>query len=272
MTNRERLRRVFAGRLPDRPAVRLWGIRPQQMKSLHPAYEPVYQMAMEQTLGDRGLTIFGLDHAMWGLQRLIGTESFALWSLEHRGLLLQAIEVFSQRIREHVKRVFEAGLRPVFGWGGPEVCIPPLMSPDDFEEFVFQFDKPLIDLIHEGGGYTWVHCHGRMGPVLDKFVRMGADVLNPVEPPPMGDITLPEAFARVSHTMGLEGNIETHELMTADQERIRSLVHEALDAGRGRRFILCPSSGYLQPQPDDRLIENLLTFVREGVRYAQRDR
>ena len=86
----------------------------------------------------------------------------------------------------------------------------------------------------------------------------------------MGDMTLEEAFARVGDRMGLEGNIETHELMTASKERMKALVHEAIDAGRGRRFILCPSSGYMEcPVPDDRLIDNLLTYIEEGVRCAE---
>ena len=226
--------------------------------------------ATEREVGERGMALFGIDHAMYGLQRMIGPENFALWSIDCRDVMLEAIEVFSRRIREQVAQAFDAGLKPAFGWVGPEVCIPPLMSPKDFDDFVFRFDKPLIDLIHERGGHAWVHCHGKMGPVLERFVEMGVDVLNPMEPPPMGDMTLEEAFARVGDRMGLEGNIETHELMTASKERMKELVREAIEAGRGRRFILCPSSGYTEcPVPDERLIDNLLTYIHEGVRCAE---
>jgi len=227
--------------------------------------------SVERDIGKRGITMFGLDHAMYGLQRLIGSENFALWSIECRSLLLEAMEIFSQRIRQQVIRTFEAGLKPIFAWVGPELCIPPLMSPKDFEDFVFRFDKPLIDLIHENGGYAWVHSHGKMAQLLERFMEMGVDVLNPIEPPPIGDVTLAEAFDLVGERMGLEGNIETHDLMTVTQERICELVHKAIDAGRGRRFILCPSSGYMEwPNPEQRLIENLITFVQEGVRYAEK--
>ena len=109
--------------------------------------------------------------------------------------------------------------------------------------------------------------------VFESFVEMGVDVLTPLEPPPMGDVSLEEAFGRVSDRMGLEGNIETHELMTATRERMCDLIYEAIQAGGGRRFILCPSSGYMEwPYPEDRLIENLLLFVREGVRCAEQHR
>lgn len=225
---------------------------------------------MDGRVGDAGITLFNLDHAMYGLQRLIGSENFALWSLECAGLMLEAIHTFARRVREHVEAVLATGLRPVFGWVGPELCIPPLMSPDAFETMVYQVDKPLIDLIHDAGCPVWVHSHGKMRPVLERFVDMGVDVLHPVEPPPMGDITLDEAFRVVGNRMGLEGNIQTHDLMTLDHIMIAEKIHAAIDAGAGRRFILCTCSNYTEsPEPSSRLIDNLLFFVHEGVRAAE---
>ena len=48
MTSRERLMTIFRGQAPDRPAVKLWGLSPNQ-KMVHPAYQPVYERAMEVT-------------------------------------------------------------------------------------------------------------------------------------------------------------------------------------------------------------------------------
>ena len=54
----------------------------------------------------------------------------------------------------------------------------------------------------------------------------------------MGDMTLDQAFAKVGNRMGLEGNIETHDLMMGTPEILRPKIAAALEAGRGRRFIL----------------------------------
>lgn len=233
-------------------------------------FQPDVFRRRDARIGDQGIVMYGLDHAMYGLQSLIGPENFALWSLDSREELRAAIHVLAGRVREQAIRAMDQGLGPVFGWVGPEVCIPPLMSPTDFDEFVAAVDKPLIDLIHERGGYVWVHSHGRMGPVLERFMGMGVDVLNPVEAPPMGDLTLAEAFARVGRRMGLEGNIQTHELMTVSADEVRAMVRAALDAGRGYRFILCPTSSYgHQNPPTPRYIENLLAYLDEARRHAQ---
>jgi len=370
MNGRERLTRIHRGQLPDRAAIKHWGLVPGS-ELLHPAFEPVLRRGLElsdlvasagsrfdlycgraadelnetreeptdsdewvnvirqlhtpegtlrsvyrkstvkkpgydmehllkepgdikkllsipydpfpfdasgfhetdKAIGDRGITMFGLDHAMYGLQRLIGSENFALWSIDCRDLLVDAMGVFAERIREHARRALDAGLRGVFGWCGPELCIPPLMGPRDFDEFATAFDKPLIDMVHEAGGCIWVHCHGKMGPVLERFVEMGVDVLNPIEPPPMGDLTLEEAFDRVGDRMALEGNIETHDFYVCSTEQIREKVHVALNAGKGKRHILCPSAGYMEcPFPPQRLIDNLLLYIEEGVRFAEQCR
>lgn len=222
-------------------------------------------------VGERGLAMFGLDHAMYALQRLIGSENFALWSLTDDELLLEAMQVFAKRLHSHAQAAIDAGLgKAVFGWVGPELCIPPLMSPAAFDRYVAELDKPLIETIHNAGGRIWVHCHGKMRPVISRFVDMGVDVLNPIEPPPMGDVSMAEAFALVDDRMGLEGGVETHDLMTAPQSRIKEMVHAVIDSGRGRRLILCPSSGYTESVfPGANEIRNWLYFIDEGVRYAE---
>jgi hypothetical protein len=224
----------------------------------------------EAALGDAGIVMFGLDHPLYALQRLIGSENFALWYVEAPDLLERAIETFARRVRREAETALAAGIRGAFAWVGPELCIPPLMPPAAFERFVFEIDKPLIDALHAAGGRVWVHCHGRMTPVLERFARMGVDVLNPIEPPPMGDISLPEAFARVGERMALEGNIETHDFMTGAPRDIEARIHAALEAGKGRRLILCPSSGYMENvEPTPREIENWLCYLEEGVRCAE---
>ena len=234
-------------------------------------FDPETYRAADRRVGDAGIVLFGLDHAMYGLQRLVGSENFAMWSFEAEPIMLEAMATFAERIRDHARAILDSGLRPIFGWVGPELAIPPLMSVEHFRRYVFEIDQPLVDLLHHAGSRVWVHCHGRMSPVIELFADMGVDVLNPVEPPPMGDVTLDEAFAMVEDRMALEGNIETHDLMTAGESAIKSKIDACLAAATGdRRLILCPSSGYMEdPAPPPHLIENLLTYIHHGVARAE---
>ena len=157
---------------------------------------------------------------------------------------------------------------------GSELFIPPLVSFDAFEQLVYDMDKPYIDLIKNAGGYFWVHCHGKVRQIISRFADMGVDVLNPVEPPPMGDCTLEQALGEAQGRITLEGNIEINDLLTKGSEYIRGFLEDTVRTAykhASKRFILCQSAGYMEYiEPGGKYIDNLLTYVNYGVELSKR--
>ena len=228
---------------------------------------PYYEAT--EAAGERGLATFGLDHAGYALHRLMGSEKLAVMSVDNRDVLHAALEVFHARIMEHTRSAVKAGIPGPYAWVGPELLIPPLMSPVDFRDFVFAYDKPVCDEIHNGGGYVWVHCHGKVNSFIDDFAEMGVDVLNPLEPDNCvnGDVDLLSVAKRYGGRIGLEGNIENQTLLQADAQTVGSEIDRCAEAlktcGRG---ILCASSGYMEyPFPTELYIENLLLYLKRGL-------
>ncbi len=239
-------------------------------KLLSIPYEPFEfkdnHAAAEAHMGDRGVVCFGLDHAAYAVHRMTGSETLAFLSIEERDLLDEVIATFADRIYRHTENAVMAGIRAPFAWVGPELYIPPLMSPKDFDDFVLKYDRPLCSLIHNGGGYVWVHCHGKTGCLLDRYIDMGVDVLNPLEPPKNGDVILRDTVKKYGSRIGLEGNIEIQDILLAEKDRLRFLIDECVEAGReSGRFILCPSAGYMEyPRPTEHYIENLMLYLNYG--------
>lgn len=230
---------------------------------------------LKNFIGDKGVIIYAVDHAGYALQTLVGSETLAYWSIDERELVNEVIDIFAKRIYNHVKSSLEQGLSKekdvIFAWVGPELLIPPLLSFDDFKEFSKEKDRALCNLIHESGAYIWTHCHGKVGKLLEDFIDIGTDVLNPIEPPPMGDITLEQAFQITKGRMGIEGNIEIGDIMIQDIEQIKYLTVEALKVGEEYgRFILCPSAGYMEvPEPSKKYIDNLLCYLNTAAEYLK---
>ena len=137
---------------------------------------------------------------------------------------------------------------------------------------MFRFEKKICELIKDNNGYIWMHCHGKVGRLLKRFADMGVDVVNPIEPPPMGDVTLAEAVERVGGRMGLEGNIEIGDIMTEEPDALRAMIERAVGEGAaGGRFILCASAGYMEvPNPPKRYIDNLHTYLDYGYELVTR--
>ena len=231
-------------------------------------------IAKQSELGDRGVAMFNLDHAAYAIQRLIGSENLAYFSIDCRDELTELTKVFSERIINHAKEAINSGIKGVFSWVGPEVYIPPLMSPKDFEEFVFDNDKKLCDVIHNAGGYVWVHCHGKVANFIERFVQMGVNVLNPLEPPTNGDIYLDEAILKHSDCIGWEGNIEIQDIIQSEPEHLKELIRTCVEAGnKSGRFILCPSAGYMEyPFPTEEYIDNLMLYLNYGYECVEKCR
>jgi hypothetical protein len=166
-----------------------------------------------------------------------------------------------------LEEMLAQGVRGVYGYVGPELCVPPLAGPGDFDEFVVRYDQPMHDLVHEAGGIIWLHCHGKMNLVLERFADEGVDCLNPLEPPPMGDVTVADARRRVGGRMAFDGGIEVADLERVGPAELEWMVADTLEQSGGRGFILGVSSSLshlLTLSP--RVLENLRVFCAVGRR------
>jgi len=200
-------------------------------------------LKLKKQTGERALLMVGIDEAMYFVQRLMGSETFGYWLYDHRQLLHEMIGRSFRYLERLVKHYLAHDLGDAYGWVGPELCIPPLASVKDFQEFVVDYDKRLAALIHEAGKLVWIHCHGDMSGVLEGFIELGVDCLNPIEPPPVGKITLGQAKAICAGRMALEGNVEDSAFDCLQPEEMRQLVVETVAQGKpGGGFILCPTS------------------------------
>lgn len=225
---------------------------------------------LDGELGDRGLPIAQtICDPMYALNRITGSETFALWSVEERDLIDEVIALFTERILAYTRWLVARGVGPLFGYVGPELCIPPLQSPADFERWVVAPDRQIADLIHEAGGLMLVHCHGGLDPVLEGFVRMGADALHPIEPPMRdgtgmaGCVTLADAKRRVGDDLCIVGNTRHHDIETMPPAQFREMIAETIRVGmEGGGFILSPTATpFGWPTMTDRARENWLNML-----------
>jgi len=246
-------------------------------KILSVPYEPIREdcSGFAQTdaqMGDDGIVMVSTGgHPLYSVNMHIGSELFAIWSIEERAFIHEMLDEMLRRQMDYLKWILGQGVRAVFSYVGPELCIPPLQSVRDFHEFVVDYDRRFIDLIHDAGGWVWCHSHGNMDPVLEGFMEMGVDCLNPCEPPPIGSTTLADLRRRAGDRMTLEGNIEKHDLLTETPDAIRQKVRQAIREGApGGRFILCPTTGFMEwPTCEPKVVENWIAYMAAGREYGR---
>jgi len=242
-------------------------------KIVEPDIETDSYFELLEKTGDRTILMVGIGEAMYAIEAMMGSETFGIFLAEEKELLHEMISRSYKDVENVVKYYLSHDVGDYYGWVGPELCIPPLASPDHFREFVSRYDKPIIDLIHDAGKLVWVHCHGDMKPVLEGFVEMGVDCLNPIEPPPIGGSTLAEAKEVVDGRMTLDGGIENGWFDTMEPEEMEEAVEEIVAMGK-------PGGCYIFGQTSDpgtwvslseKHIANFEAFVETAVRLREYD-
>ncbi|MHC4352769.1 MAG: hypothetical protein ACYS0H_08620, partial [Planctomycetota bacterium] len=115
------------------------------------------------------------------------------------------------------------------------------------------------------GGFARVHCHGRIGAILDHIVEMGAAAIDPVEPLPQGDVQLAQVRREYGEKLVLFGNIEYADIENTEPARFERIVEKSLrdgTQGRGKGFVLMPSAAPIGREVTPRVLANYETMVR----------
>ena len=201
--------------------------------------------AAREQIGDDGIVNVSLGANPGGsVAALFGTDTFAIMSVMNRDIIHALCQRQMTIYMNRLKFLLDNKIGPFFSMAGQEYIVPPLHSPTDFYDFNVKYDRPIIDLIHNAGGYVHIHCHASVKKVFRGFIDMGVNVLHPFEAPPMGDITASEAKDLARGKMCLEGNIQIDRMYEATPEDIRqeteSLIQATFDDHKG--LIVSPTA------------------------------
>lgn len=199
----------------------------------------------ETTLGDRGIVMVDAADPVCHLLDLFGMENFTIFALTESSLchqLLQKLACHIHKRTETIARDFPGHLWRIYG---PEVAAEPYLPPRLFEEYVVRYTAPMVEIIHTYNGLARIHCHGRIRAVLDYIVQMGADAIDPLEPPPQGDVELDWVRQKYGEKLVLFGNLEIADIENAPPDKFRAIVRKTLEqaaSAPGRGFVLMPSA------------------------------
>jgi len=219
----------------------------------------------EERLGERGIVMVDTEDPLCAAATLFSMEDFTILAMTQQDLFHRLLEKHARFIQyrtEQVAQQFPGHLWRIYG---PEFATQPYLPPHLFDEYVVRYTGPMIEAIHRRGGFARVHIHGRIRNILDSVVRMGADAIDPIEPPPQGDVDL--AFVRTEYgkDLVLFGNIEIADVESAEPDRFEQIVRKALadgTRGPGRGFVLMPSACPYGRTVSTRTLRNYETMAR----------
>jgi len=199
----------------------------------------------DNRLGGRGIVMVDTEDPICAAASLFSMEDFLVTAMTEQKLFHRLLERLSQPLyarTERVSAVFPGHLWRIYG---AEYAAEPFLPPSLFREYVVRYTAPMVKAIKEHGGFARIHCHGRLRAILDDIVSMGADAIDPIEPPPQGDVELDHVRRTYGDRLTLFGNIELCDVEMMAPAEFQKVVAEALaegTCGQGRGFVLMPSS------------------------------
>ena len=221
--------------------------------------------AAERELGDRGIVMVDSEDPLCAAASLLSMEDYTLLAFTQGALFHRLLEKMARRILPRtieVSRRFPGRLWRIYG---PEYASEPFLPPAMFRDYVVRYVEPMVRAIHEHGGYARIHSHGRLKNILDMIAGMGADGLDPIEPPPQGDMELRDVRQRHGRQLVLFGNLEIADIETLPTPQFSEKVKQALEegtAGEGRGFVLMPSAAPFGRDVSALAMRNYETIVR----------
>jgi len=202
-------------------------------------------LEIEAALGDTGIFMVDTADPLCMVAGMCDMATFTVLAFTERDLIHRALERFARIMQPQTEAVAEALPGRLWRIFGPEYASPPYLPPSLFEEYVVRYDTPMVEAIHRHGGFARIHSHGNLRDILDHICATGCMGLDPVEPPPQGDVELAYVRERYGRQMVLFGNIEASDIVNLKPAEFGKKVARALDEGTrgdGRGFVLMPSA------------------------------
>ena len=139
-----------------------------------------------------------------------------------------------------------------------------LLSPDLWRQYIKPYSEELIRTFKDMGLLTFYHSCGSIVPVIEDFIEMGLDILDPIQPRAAG-MDAEELKNRFGNRLSFHGGIDEQELLPrgtpADVRReVERLIQFFRNDGG---YIVCPAHA-IQP---DTPVENIVALYETANEY-----
>lgn len=235
-----------------------------------PALDMSHFLSERNALGEKGLMMISVDDPICTAAELFEMGQFLVYAVSNEKRMKYFLDVIHERQMDCLRKMLRNDVSDViFRICGPEYATPPYLSPEYFRKYVTVYLKEICGAVKDSGGFARVHSHGKIARVLDQIVAAGAKGLDPIEPPPDGDIEMGEVKKLYGERLCLFGNIELKELEHSSRERVDSLVRQAMcEAKDGGGFVLMPTAAPINVPLSKKTEENYLQYIESGLKYG----
>jgi len=114
------------------------------------------------------------------------------------------------------------------------------ISPEQYREYEMPYISKVAKAIKDKGKFVYVHTCGSINDRLEIMAESGLSGLECLDPAPIGDVDLSDAFNRIGDKMFIKGNVDSvNTLLNGSDEKIINDISERIKTGmKNKGFIL----------------------------------
>lgn len=143
------------------------------------------------------------------------------------------------------------------------------LSRDMYAEFIVPCERQIAEAVRTEGGYSYTHTCGAIGDRLDLMCESRVSGIECLDPPPLGNVDLPDAVKELNGKMFIKGNIDpVNTLLRGDRDQVTADVSQTMNIGANGMdgFILSSACSIAPPVPPDNIkcmVDICRAFKRE---------
>ena len=240
------------------------------MPYVPPAYDAGDFGRVSAETGDNGLIMASVADPACVAMEIMEFGEAMVWAMSEPDHFKATLDELHRRNMRNLENMLQTQTADLYRICGPEYITPPYLPPAHFERFVYPYLCDMVKLIHRYDAKARIHCHGRVGKVLDYILDTGADALDPCEAPPDGDITLADIKKRAAGRLCLFGNLQLKLLEHGTEQEVRDCVKGCMDAAKeGGGYVIMPTSAPINIPLSPKTEANYRVFIQTALEYGQ---
>ncbi len=135
-----------------------------------------------------------------------------------------------------------------------------------YDEYILPYEKKYIDIVQENGTPAMYHNCGEIMNLVESYKDLGADIVEPFSPPPLGDADLKKAKELVNGDYIMLGGVDhVNIIQKGTRDDVCRATEETVKIGKpGGKFILQTADFVEYGTP----VEQLEAFIQTGIEFG----
>ena len=138
------------------------------------------------------------------------------------------------------------------------------ISPEHYRDYELPYITQIANAIKKKGKFVYLHTCGHINDRLEIMAESGISGLECLDPEPIGNVALDDAYNRVGDKLFIKGNVDSvNTLLSEDDEKIKNDISERIKIGMQNKGFILSTACSIAPKVTKKNVQILSEIANE---------